>query len=132
MKRLCLVLVLTAPAILLPLALEGTAGGASGSPVVIDFENLPAPGLDGTAPPVAVTDQYASRGVTFNGPQALDYSRGKLQIPGFAHSGTKAIEPCHIQPPPPPSPSPTTRLPPSSVEAPRSHSSRSRSAQTLR
>ena len=29
MKRLCLVLVLTAPAILLPLALEGTAGGAS-------------------------------------------------------------------------------------------------------
>ena len=41
MKRLCLVLVLTAPAILLPLALEGTAGGASGSPVVIDFETGP-------------------------------------------------------------------------------------------
>ena len=108
MKRLCLVLVLTAPAILLPLALEGTAGGASGSPVVIDFENLPAPGLDGTAPPVAVTDQYASRGVTFNGPQALDYSRGQLPIAGFAHSGTKAIEPCYTPPPPPTTPPPAS------------------------
>ncbi|HEX9316960.1 MAG TPA: hypothetical protein VN986_02025 [Actinomycetota bacterium] len=98
MTRLCLALVLTAPAILVPLAFEGVSRGAAGGPVVIDFEDLPAPGWGEAVPAFTVTDQYASRGVTFNGPPALDYSRGQPTIPGFAHSGTKAIEPCYIPP----------------------------------
>ena len=102
MTRLFLALVLTAPAILLPLAFEGVSRGAAGGPVVIDFEDLPAPGLGAPGPSVTVTDQYASRGVTFNGPQALDYSKGQFPMAGFAHSGTKAIEPCYIPPTSPP------------------------------
>lgn len=60
---------------------------------MIDFEILPA---DGPGVPAAVlaTGQYADKGITFNGPVGLDYSRGGA-IPGFAHSGTKAIEPCY-------------------------------------
>jgi hypothetical protein len=49
---------------------------------VIDFENLQTQ--------VTVLNHYSSQGATFNGPLARDYS----QQPGFAHSGTKAIELC--------------------------------------
>ena len=52
------------------------------APVVIDFEGLQTP--------VTVLNQFSSQGVTFNGPMARDYS----DTPGFAHSGTKAIELC--------------------------------------
>lgn len=63
------------------------------SPVVIDFEDLPAGGrFDRTQ--VAVVDQYADRGITFNHPAAFDYSKGSGAIPDFAHSGTKAMEQC--------------------------------------
>ncbi|HEY2667401.1 MAG TPA: choice-of-anchor D domain-containing protein, partial [Actinomycetota bacterium] len=96
---------LTAPAILLPLAFEGVSRGAAGGPVVIDFEDLRAPGFGDPGPVLSVTDQYASRGVTFNGPPALDYSIGQFPKPGFAHSGTKAVEPCYT-PPAPQSPPP--------------------------
>src|SRR5262245_19524393 len=48
----------------------------------LDFEDL--------QPPITLLSQYANRGVTFNGPQLRDYS----QTPGFAHSGSKAIELC--------------------------------------
>ena len=41
-----------------------------------------------------VNDEYASQGVTFNDPQAFDYSEGPGAIPGFAHSGNVAVEPC--------------------------------------
>ena len=41
-----------------------------------------------------VNDDYASQGVTFNDPQAFDYSEGPGAIPGFAHSGNVAVEPC--------------------------------------
>jgi hypothetical protein len=41
-------------------------------------------------PPITLLNQYSNSGVTFNGPQLLDYS----QTPGFAHSGTRAIELC--------------------------------------
>src|SRR5262245_29810588 len=64
------------------------------TPIVIDFENLPADG-PGTGAAVVVTSQYADRGIIFNGPVALDYSKGPLAIPGFAHSGVKAIEQCY-------------------------------------
>lgn len=74
-------------------------GGASvAAPVVIDFEDLPAGG-PGTPALVAVTSQYAAKGVTFTGPVppvALDYSKG-IAIPGFARSGVKAIEQCYSQ-----------------------------------
>src|SRR5262249_29891752 len=50
--------------------------------VTLNFEDL--------QPPITLLNQYGSRGVTFNGPQLRDYS----QTPGFAHSGTRAIELC--------------------------------------
>jgi hypothetical protein len=53
-------------------------------PVVIDFEGLPL------AP---VFSQFASKGVIFNGPLARDYS----STPGFARSGSRAIELCFAQ-----------------------------------
>ena len=62
----------------------------SAAPVVIDFEDLPA-GSPGTPANVFVNTQYAAQGITFNDLTAFDYSRA---IPGFAHSGTKAIEGC--------------------------------------
>src|ERR1035437_8827391 len=61
--------------------------------VVISFEDLPASG-NGTGG-LSVGNQYASLGITFNFPTALDFSQGTPAIPGFAHSGTKAIEICY-------------------------------------
>ncbi len=79
---------------LIALSLLGGSASSevSAAPVVLDFENLAASGL-GTAPTVFVSNQYADKGVTFNGPAAFDYSKGEA-ILGFAHSGTKAIEQC--------------------------------------
>jgi hypothetical protein len=72
-------------AILAVLAFAIPAAGASAS--VIDFEGL----SDGTV----VNDEYAGQGVTFNNPKAFTYAPGTNQpIPGFAHSGTVAIEQC--------------------------------------
>jgi hypothetical protein len=59
----------------------------------IDFEDL-SPGGPGGLAPLAVSQAYANLGVFFNGPVAIDFSRGPSAIPGFAHSGTKAIEAC--------------------------------------
>ncbi len=73
-------------------------GSAFAVPVIIDFEDLAAGG-HGTPATVAVTTQYLAKGVTFTGPVppvALDYSKG-ISIPGFARSGTKAIEQCYSQ-----------------------------------
>ncbi|HST12236.1 MAG TPA: hypothetical protein VLL05_17815 [Terriglobales bacterium] len=50
---------------------------------LIDFEDLP-PGQ------ATVLNQYNGKGVSLNGPLGRDYS----QMPGFAHSGTRAIELC--------------------------------------
>src|SRR5262245_36282961 len=55
---------------------------STAQPVMLNFEDL--------QPPITLLNQYGSRGVTFNGPQLRDYS----QTPGFAHSGTRAIELC--------------------------------------
>jgi hypothetical protein len=62
-------------------------------PIVIDFENLTTAG-PGQGGQVVLTDQYGYRGVTFNRVFAFDYSKGQ-PIPGFAHSGTRAIEQCY-------------------------------------
>lgn len=59
---------------------------------VIGFDDL-VTGGPGQAL-VRVTSQYAASGVTFNSPSAVDYSKGPSAIPGFARSGTIAIEQC--------------------------------------
>jgi len=52
------------------------------APHIIDFENLQ---------PTTVVNQYSTTGVTFNSPALRDFA----SRPGFAHSGTKAIELCY-------------------------------------
>lgn len=59
---------------------------------VIGFDDLVTNG-PGEGIGVIVGAQYAALGVTFNNPVALDYSKGPNPISGFAHSGSKAIEP---------------------------------------
>jgi len=66
---------------------------ASAVRVVIDFEDLPA-GPFGTPPRVSVNTQYADRGITFNNPDAFDFSDSSGYPPDFAHSGANAIETC--------------------------------------
>src|SRR5262249_17422312 len=63
------------------------AGARPAGAVVIDFENLNAPG-NGTGG-LTVANQYAAQGITFNFVTALDYSQGTPILTGFAHSGTK-------------------------------------------
>jgi hypothetical protein len=67
------------------------AGVASAA--VITFDDLNAPPR-GSGTGLAVNSQYEALGVTFNNPSAHDYSQGGAAIPGFAHSGTAAVEPC--------------------------------------
>lgn len=74
---------------------SGLAGPVhqAGTTTVINFDDLVTEGW-GTAGPIFVTNQYASKGVTFSGVRAIDYSKG-LAIPGFAHSGSIALEACY-------------------------------------
>ena len=58
---------------------------------VIGFETITTGGPGQTLVPV--TTQFAGQGITFNSPSAIDYSKGSA-IPGFARSGTVAIEHC--------------------------------------
>jgi hypothetical protein len=82
--------------ILLAGVLTSSIVTVSGEPVVIDFEDLSTSG-PGQGEQVEVSTQYSrSKGITFNSPVALDYSKG-LAIPGFAHSGTKAVEQCYAK-----------------------------------
>jgi len=78
---------------LLPQFGTPTSAHPAVSPIVVDFENIATDGL-GTGDVTVVNDQYANEGITFEDPVALDFSKG-LAIPGFAHSGTKAIETCY-------------------------------------
>ncbi|HEY3269128.1 MAG TPA: hypothetical protein VGM37_19630 [Armatimonadota bacterium] len=80
---------LLAFSILVAVALSAARGA------VITFEDLSPGGPGGAGAPVVVTNQYASLGVTFNFPDAFDYSKGLFAIPNFAHSGTVAIEQCY-------------------------------------
>lgn len=59
-------------------------GRVQAQPVVIDFEGMAQE---------PVFNQFAAQGVTFNGPLALNYAA----TPGFAHSGTRAVEVCFAQ-----------------------------------
>jgi hypothetical protein len=62
---------------------------------VITFDDLTTGGpMGGGGAPVVVTSQYAGRRVAFNDLSAIDYSKGSFAIPGFAHSGTVAVESC--------------------------------------
>ena len=63
------------------------------SRAVINFEDLAptAPGYGGHGLPV--NTQYNGQGVTFNNPEAFDFSK-PTAIPNHAHSGTVAVEPC--------------------------------------
>src|SRR5262245_36593789 len=63
-----------------------SAPAAPASGVVIDFEDLAPGGPGGAGSPVIVTNQYADKGIIFNSPVALDYSKGPFSVPGFAHS----------------------------------------------
>lgn len=58
----------------------------------VAFDNLVTGGPEGLL--TAVTSQYAGQGVTFSNASAVDYSKGGAAIPGFAHSGAIAVEPC--------------------------------------
>ncbi len=60
---------------------------------MITFEDLApaAPGYGGHGLPV--NTQYTDQGVTFNNPEAFDFSK-PTAIPNHAHSGTVAVEPC--------------------------------------
>lgn len=75
--------------------IETASETVQSGPTIINFDDLNTGGL-GTGGPVSVTNQYASQGVTFNNPFAIDFSKGTA-IPGFAHSGTNAIEQCYSQ-----------------------------------
>ena len=68
--------------------LAATLAASPAAAIVIDFDNV------NNGP---VTNQYAALGVTFSNATVLDYSVGPLAIPGFAHSGTKAVEPCYAE-----------------------------------
>lgn len=93
-------LALAAVAVLATVAAPGGMSAVQPAPprdvVTIDFEDLSTTG-PGQGGQVRVTSQYSSRGVVFlTSPVALDYSRAQ-SIPGFAHSGTRAIEQCYAQ-----------------------------------
>lgn len=64
-------------------------------PTVINFDNL-STGAPQSPPGglATVNSQYAGQGVTFNDLKAIDYAKSPGAIPGFAHSGTVAVESC--------------------------------------
>jgi IPT/TIG domain/FG-GAP repeat len=61
---------------------------------LITFDDLSTGGPGGAGSLVVVNSQYAGQGVTFNNLSAIDYSKGGSALPGFAHSGTVAVESC--------------------------------------
>ncbi len=63
-------------------------------PKVIPFDELTTGGPGGAGTLVIVNTQYSGQGVTFNNLSAIDYAKGGAALPGFARSGTVAVEPC--------------------------------------
>jgi hypothetical protein len=78
-------------ALLLAVALSVTPGSPASAVETVTFEEL-SPDGPGTGGVIPVLNFYAAKGVIFNA-VAIDYSKG-IAIPGFAHSGTKAVETC--------------------------------------
>jgi hypothetical protein len=60
--------------------------------VIINFDEAPAGGPGGPLTPLMF--QYAELGVVFNRCSLIDYASGPIPVPGFARSGTRAIEQC--------------------------------------
>ena len=78
---------------LIPLLLLVAWGVTPGRAGVINFEDLTAGAPGGAGgPSVVLSNQYINCGVIFQNAQGLDYSQGAFP-PGFAHSGSKALEP---------------------------------------
>jgi len=59
---------------------------------IINFDDLTTGGPGGAL--VTIDSQYAGQGITFNSVKAIDYSKGPSALPGFARSGTVALEQC--------------------------------------
>ena len=81
----------------LPAYRDGVAASAvlvRSSDALINFDNLSTGGPGGAGALVRVNSQFAAQGVTFNNVSAIDYSKGPSALPGFAHSGTVAVEQC--------------------------------------
>lgn len=94
MKHRRLLRPLATLAVLAAAALVAATAGARPGDVVLTFDNLNTGGPGGAGALVRVNTQFASQGVTFNNPPAVDYAKGPFAIPGFARSGSVALEPC--------------------------------------
>jgi len=79
-------------AIILALVLSIAPNTRASAVEIVTFEEM-SPDGPGTGGVIPVMNFYAAKGVIFNA-VAIDYSKG-LAIPGFAHSGTRAIETCY-------------------------------------
>jgi hypothetical protein len=66
---------------------------AMGSGQLVNFEDISTTSL-GEGGQTSIGDQYSHWGIYFNNPVALNYSE---DIPGFAHSGSTAIEQCYAK-----------------------------------
>lgn len=66
----------------------------SAAPVVITFDE---PVISNENVATRLEYQYVNKGITFNTPKVIDYSRlvNPERFQGFLHSGTKAIEQCY-------------------------------------
>ena len=97
MTRMLLVALMLLTASVLPPAPSARSSALAlrqATPVVIDFDDLTTTTW-GTGGQTVVSDQYASLGVTFNNPIAIDLAGGMFGIPGFVHSGRNAIQHCY-------------------------------------
>ncbi|MDM7915949.1 MAG: CARDB domain-containing protein [Candidatus Eisenbacteria bacterium] len=74
---------------LLMLALPVVAGRAHAEPVLLTFDDITG-GPDGSRSGFVLTDQYADRGVHFNGPRVMGFPEG----PHFVRSEPNAIVHC--------------------------------------
>jgi hypothetical protein len=79
-------------ALLLAVALSMIPNARASAVEIVTFEEM-SPDGPGTGGVIPVLNFYAAKGVIFHA-VALDYSKG-IAIPGFAHSGTKAVETCY-------------------------------------
>jgi hypothetical protein len=78
--------------LLVAIILLASVCSATASAAMINFDDIDAPGPGG--PGTIVNVRYSNLGVTFNDPEAFDYSEGPFAIPNFAHSPNVAVEPC--------------------------------------
>src|SRR5262245_38375206 len=80
----------------LGLAVIALAGQFSAFAALITFEDFTAGAPGSVEGPADVSSRYAASGITFANASGFDYSKSAAYPPGFAHSGTKAIEACYL------------------------------------